>query len=77
MFNGGPRAAAAVNNNAQASSALAQNAVGQPPSGGFPMTAYNPSMGGSALTGEQLEVSTKIPTWLIIGGIAAFILLKK
>ena len=77
LFNGGPRAAAAVNNNAQASSALASNAIGQPPSGGFPMTAYNPSAGGSAITGEQLEVSTKIPTWLILGGVAYFLFIKK
>jgi len=79
MINPSPRYDAAVVNNQQSSSALMANSVGAPPQsfgGSFPMSYFDPSKNSANLS-DNLKVQTEIPTWLIIGGIAAFILLKK
>lgn len=77
MINPSPRYDAAVNNQTQSSSALMANSVGAPPESGlFPMSYFDPSK-NQATVSDNLKVQTEIPTWLIIGGVAAFILLKK
>jgi len=80
MINPSPRYDAAAVNQQQSSSALMSNSVGAPPqsfggAGSFPMSRYEPSQGGTLSDG--LKVETEIPMWLIIGGVAAFMLLKK